>query len=81
MKTTMTTATFHVLNLIARGVTTEKEIMASLASDRDGREILAGDMRAPGRQIDTLENMGFICFVGEEAHTTDKSRSTAFNVA
>jgi hypothetical protein len=80
MKITMDTATFHVLNLIARGVTTEKEIMASLAEDRDGREILARDMRAPGRQIDTLESIGFIFFVGEEAHRTDKSRSV-FSVA
>jgi hypothetical protein len=80
MKITMDTATFHVLNLIARGVTTEKEIMASLADDRDGRAILAGDVRAPGRQIDTLESIGFICFVGEEAHRTDKSKSV-FTVA
>jgi hypothetical protein len=79
-KPSMNTPTFHVLNLIARGVKTEKEIMSALACDRDGKAILAGDMRAPGRQIDTLQSMGFIDFVGDEAHMTDKARSVAFNV-
>lgn len=66
---TITTATYHVLNLVLRGINTEPAIRATLADptdDQDGPGILA-DLRAPGRQLDTLEALGLISWTDDVA--------------
>lgn len=80
MNNNINVAAFHVLNLISRGVSTEKQIASELAADGEGRNILARDLRAPGRQIDVLERQGLIAFVGDTAVLTNKARATAFKV-
>lgn len=72
MKRTVTIdiPTFHVMNLIGRGFATDNAIRAELQADRDGRVILARDMRSPGRQVDVLASLGLITFNGDDALMT-----------
>jgi hypothetical protein len=71
---TIDTPTFLVLNLIEHGAADENEIRAELEATKRGREVLAGDRRAPGRQIDTLERLGLIRFVDDRAVITQRAR-------
>jgi hypothetical protein len=59
----------HILHMIAGGLRHENTLRQYLQDDAEGREILARDLRAPGRQIDELQRRGLIEVDDNEAIT------------
>ena len=68
-----------VLHLAARGGD-ERDLMARLRADPAGLDLLARDFRAPGRQLDRLENLGLVVFDGDEMRLTRLAKEATITV-
>jgi hypothetical protein len=73
---TLDIATWTVLNLIDNSdvSSTENGIRAAM-TDRELCGDLVLDNRAPGRQLDKLEELGLIAWVGERVSSTPAARN------
>ena len=81
IRLTLDSASVFVLHAIAGCPMSENGLRAFMQADSEGREILARDIRAPGRQLDALEARGFISFDGNQIVTTDMLKHLVITVA
>ena len=68
-----------VLHLAARGGD-ERDLMRSLRADPAGLDLLGRDFRAPGRQLDRLENLGLVVFDDDEMRLTRLAKEATITV-